>query len=291
MIALFYRIVGWLGPVVTAVFAAFISAGYFFFLPARTANSIRFYRALFPDRCLFYHIRLTWKQYQNFARNFSERLLLNRPGKSKIQTESIGMEYLEQALDAGTGGVILMSHAGNWEVAARMLRRQGMRMMLFMGAKPNEQVERTQKKDLLTEDLPVVAANEGRESPLDILEGLKFLRQGGFVSMAGDLVWSAERQVSVTFMGRSVKVPDTPYLLAAIAKVPLFMFFSFRTGRRAYRIECMPPIDLKYESHQERDEVARQTAQIYAGRLERMTRLYPDQWYHFVPFFSEDQSA
>ena len=40
-----------------------------------------------------------------------------------------------------TGAIVIMSHIGNWELAAQMLNRKGLPIMLYLGAKHKEQVE------------------------------------------------------------------------------------------------------------------------------------------------------
>ena len=177
-----------------------------------------------------------------------------------------------------------MSHVGNWEVAARTLKREGYDMMLFMGRKEREQAEGVQKADLKSDGLAVVAKSEKEDSPFEILDALRFLKKGGFVSMAGDRALRAGHSVTVTFFGRSVQLPATPYLLAAIARVPVFIFFCFRTGRRSFLVEYSAPVHFEHGSRQERNEAIVQAAQAYATELERMVRRYPCQWHHFEPF-------
>ena len=54
-----------------------------------------------------------------------------------IAYTSEGLEHLEQALQKKSGGILLMSHMGNWEIAAHLLKReqQGLRLLLYMGVK------------------------------------------------------------------------------------------------------------------------------------------------------------
>jgi lauroyl/myristoyl acyltransferase len=265
-----------------AFFAALISAGFFFFLPHRTWVSVRFYGLLYPDRSVWYLLYCTWRQYQSFARVFSERLELRN--EDRITYTSKGWEHLEEAAANGSGGVILMSHAGSWEVAARLFRRNKLRMMLYMGVKNKEQVERLQKADLLAEDLKIVATPEGESSPMEMLEGLRFLKEGGFVSMAGDRVWNPHRIVPVSFLGKTAQLPDTPYLLAALSKTPLFIFYSFRTAPRKYHIQVSKPLLISPASRRERPAAVQACAGEYGRSLEEAVRSHPAQWYHFDRF-------
>jgi hypothetical protein len=45
-----------------------VATFYFLFFARRRAHSIRFYRALFPERSRWFALACTWRQYQDFAR-------------------------------------------------------------------------------------------------------------------------------------------------------------------------------------------------------------------------------
>ena len=45
-----------------------------------------------------------------------------------------------------TGAILLMSHIGNWELAAQTLNKKGLPIMLYLGAKHKEQIEHIQKR-------------------------------------------------------------------------------------------------------------------------------------------------
>ena len=110
-----------------------IAAGYFCFAPRRVRVGVRFYRALFPQRSRLHALWCTWKQFRNFTSVYLDRFRLQEHGD--IRHTSEGFEHIERALDAGTGGIVLMSHLGNWEVAAYIMqqKRPGIPLLLFMG--------------------------------------------------------------------------------------------------------------------------------------------------------------
>lgn len=261
--------------------AAVVTTGYFIFLPWRTWRCSSFYRGVFPQRGRLYALWCTWHQFQSFARIFSERLELRREGR--FTYTSAGFHHLEEAAKEGRGGVLVMSHTGNWEVAARLFRRQALRIMLLMGIKPKEAVEGRQKDDLRQEDVAVVGVQQGSGAGWEMLDALRFLRSGGFVSMTGDMVWNEKRTVSVPLFGAETLLPDAPYLLAALAKCPLYVFFSFRTGPRTYHIRITPPIWLNETPRSKRPQAIRKAAAEYAVLLQEAVQQNPFQWYHFEP--------
>jgi predicted LPLAT superfamily acyltransferase len=287
---MFYRILPFLSRVFGAwtfdLVARGIAAGYFFFAPRRVMVSVRFYRALFPQRGRFYHGWCAWKQFQNFTSVYLDRYLLQESGDISYTYE--GWEHIENALDRKTGGIILMSHLGNWEIAAHLMkrRREQMPLMLFMGQRAQAHIERIQKDDLRRRGIHVVAAEaNGGETSFDLLEGLRFIQDGGLVSMSGDQIRTfGQRAVSVAMLGHEVRLPETPHLLAMLSGAPLLVFFSRRVGRKCYHLRTCAPQYIEQAPRHNRAEAIRKSAQAYADLLETHLRSTPCEWYHFEQF-------
>ena len=277
--------------------AWWIATGYFLLFPGRVAVGVRFFGALFPDRGRLYHLACTWRQFHRFTHVFLDRFLLS-DGDSITYTHK-GWELLDTALDAGKGGVLLMSHVGNWEVASRILQERGkedprIRLLLYLGQKHKEQIERTQKEALVKSGVKIVVVEQDGGSPMDIVEGINFLKAGGLVSLTGDRRWrDDQRAVAVRFLGHEALLPELPFVLALLSGAPLLIFFTYRTGEQAYHFEVLPPIAVRAGDRRQRDEAIRIAAQIYADRLAETVRKHPGEWFHFEPFLGRgrDQSG
>ncbi len=292
MSARFYRFAtaasGRVGAWFFRVSAAGVAAGYFLLFPARVAAGVRFYRALFPDRSRLYGLWCAWRQYLSFTGVFLDRFRLHQAGE--IPYDSEGWAYLEKAVERGTGGILLMSHVGNWEVAAHLLRKKGrsIPLLLYMGVKHREQIEAMQKESLARSGIRVIAVGAGEESPFDIIEGIQFLKGGGLVSIAGDVVWRADqRTVPAAFLGHEVRLPEAPHVMALLSGAPLFVLFTFRSREGRYRFTVTEPYTVRAASREDRDAAVRRSAQAYAALLEAAVRAHPFQWYHFRPFLGE----
>jgi len=275
-----------LGTWIFAVFAWFVASGYFMLFPSRVGNSIRFYRRLFPERSRFYHLWCAWRQFHNFTHVFFDRFMLQE--FDDVSATSQGLDNLRQACRPDRGGILLMSHMGNWEVAAHLLKRKlgPIRILLYMGIKYKEQLERIQKESLSESGISIIGVEETGGSPMDIIEGVKFIETGGVVSMTGDLVWKKDqRAVPVKLLEQDVLLPEAPYLLALLSGAPLLVFFAFRTGKRRYHFTMSEPIYIEAPSRHERKAAIQRAAQRYADILEETLRRQPLQWYHFEPFF------
>jgi len=294
MTARFYAILsavsGWLGDWFFALISRGIAAGYFLFAPRRRAAGLDFYAALFPERGRLYHAWCTFRQFGSFTTVFLDRSVLRRGRDIEYSFE--GLENLTGSLSENRGAVLLMSHMGNWEVAAHLLKKSlpDLRLLLFMGVRQKEEIEKLQKRSIREDGITVVGVDESGGSPLDIVEAVRFLGRGGAVSMAGDVVWRGDqRSVPARLLDRDIRLPEAPYLLSLLSGAPLIVFFAFRTGKRRYRFTASPPIFVDAPDRKLRPEVIRAAAQAYADRLADALSRHPFQWYHFEPFLGRNR--
>jgi lauroyl/myristoyl acyltransferase len=226
-----------------------------------------------------------WKQYHNFTNVYTIRFVAK--WKDEVEFTDEGWEYLDEAVEKKTGAIIVMSHIGNWELAAEMLNRKGLPIMLYLGAKHKEQVERIQKDKLAQSGIKIVATSEKESSPFALLEGINFLREGGIVSMTGDRLWGDQRSVKVNFLGHEVQLPDAPHLFALMSGAPLMTFFVNQKAPGKYHIAVSRGRQVLAASRQDRANAVLASAQAYAGELEQMARQHPFEWHHFEPFLGK----
>lgn len=274
----FFRLVAW-----------GIATGYFLCFPSRVAVSKRFYKALFPSESRIYHLYCAWKQFHQFTDVFLDRFLQSEEHPMHFTHE--GWEYLENAVTQRTGGILLMSHLGNWELAAhRLLKSHGkdlpeMRLLLYMGRKHKEQIEQRQKEDLAAQGIKIVAVEQEGSAPVDILEGINFLKSGGIVSLTGDRRWREDqRTVPVKFLGHEALLPESPFVFALLSRTPLLIFFATRVGNFAYHCQVLPPVYVDAKDRKDRQRAIGDAAQTYADGLEKVVRRHPFVWFHFEPF-------
>ncbi len=260
-----------------------IAAGFFVFSP-RVAESRRFYAILYPHKGKLYQFWCTFKQYQNFTTIHLDRYLARQAETTTFTSQ--GWEKLE-AVIGKQGGVLLMSHLGNWEMAATLLKKQrdDLKLLLYMGIKEKEGLERLQKDALRQSGVSIIGVDQEDNSPFSAVEGIRFLQSGGLVSLAGDIVWrSDQRKVRVSFLDRDAYLPEAPFVFSLVSGAPLFVFFAFRRGENNYHFSLSDPIIIQPKSRQERQAAISQAAQQYADLLEQSLRQHPFQWYHFDRF-------
>lgn len=289
MTALFYNVLTFLSKYLGTWFFALISrgvaTGYFLFSAQRRGASVRFYSTLFPKKHHWQHYLCTWKQFLNFTNVYMDRFILREWGD--IQYTFDGLAYLQAAQKDKQGAILLMSHMGNWEVAAHLLKKSlpDLRLLLYMGIRHKEEIEKIQKEHVDQDGINIVGVAEDSGSPFDIVDGIRFLREGGFVSMAGDIVWrNMQRTATATMLGCEVKLPEAPYILSLVSGAPLIVFFAFRVVDRQYQFTALPPITVAAPSRADRTAAIQNAAQMYVDHLTNAVKAHPFEWFHFENF-------
>ncbi len=279
-----FQIFSSLGSWPIRFFAWWVSTGYFLFHSSRRRASVELYRVIFPDRGLLYYIYCAWRQFHSFAATYADRMEVNR--KNGVITSVQGAEGILEAGEEGRGGIIFMSHLGSYEIAAFAFQKRGFKHLIIMGEKEAKQVPREQRETLAARGIYIQVATGQEGTLLGGLEAIKFIREGGFVSLAGDLVWTdPHSRVPVKLFGHEVNLSSGPHLLALVSGAPVFTLFTFRLKRGKHQILISPPRFVKASSRSERNQALQASAQDYASLLEKMIRQYPFQWYIFEPFF------
>ncbi len=266
--------------------AILIAGGFFLFSPRMVLSGIYFYRQIFPDKNFFYLSACVWKQFKNFTTVFLDRFLMLEKGK--IEYTSTGRSNLDDLVDNKKGAIILMSHMGNWEIAAHLLKKKGTEILLYMGIKNKEQLEKMQKASLVQSGIKIIAVEKDGGSPYDIIEGINFLKEGGVVAMTGDRIWKQDQKsVKVKFLNHEASIPEIPFVLSLLSGAPILIFFAFRTGKSSYSFSFSEPRYVEPADRKARKEKISETAQWYADKLEASLREHPFEWYHFDNFLGD----
>jgi len=271
-------------------FAWWIATGYLLFRPPRRRASLQLYQAIFPKRGGWYHLYCAWRQFHSFAATYADRIEVD--SKKGVTFSIQGKEGIIEAARRGSGGILLMSHLGNYEVAARAFEEIGLKHLMIMGEKEARQVARDQRETLSSRGIYILVATGQGDSVFGGVEAIKFIREGGFVSLSGDLTWTKQRSLlPVKLFDQEVALTSAPHLLALISGAPLFTLFTFRVKRGMHEIIISPPREVKAPSRSERNMTLQASAQVYADALEKKVREHPFQWYVFEPFFGPASAA
>src|SRR5206468_2629178 len=213
--------------------------------------------------------------FRHFAICFADLITANRRADIGALVAGIeGMGGLEKAARAGRGLVVLTAHLGNWELAGRMLARDGARPMhIVVAAEADPAVERFLRGGAA----PVRFVT--RTAPTASLSLLSALRRGEIVAMQGDRALGTRGDVLQPFFGAPAPFPLGPFVLARAAGAPVVPAFCLLDADRRYRIVVGMPSWV--EPGGEAAALGR-----WVAVLEVMVRRHPSQWLNFYDRWS-----
>jgi len=183
-----------------------------------------------------------------------------------------GREHLDWAVRKGKGCVFVTAHAGNWELLAAWLAREGYPVNVVARPARHAHVEELLRRHREAAGVRVFSKYASA------LAMVRVLRRGEGLGILSDVDTRGEG-IFVEFFGRPAFTPTGPARLAARTGAPLIVGFTAREGVRAHRIAVRPPVwvvDGKPERADEKDIPS--AVEYYTREIERWVREYPDQW-------------
>lgn len=227
--------------------------------------------------------------YHRFGETLVDRLAFLLHGPREFQYEREGEEHLIEAFPNG-GVVILSAHVGNIECAAGSsgaeARFRRLKIVRFDAAGDHGRDTAQRLPGNWRPD--VIAVN--REEGFAALAVVRELRAGAIVAMHGDRLID-ERVVHVPLLGSPCPLPAGPWLLAALARVPVIVAGCFKEGPDQYRLLVSEPIHVAFDRSRPRDEQIAEWATRYAAIVEGWAKRYPDQWYNFHDLWTQKPPA
>jgi predicted LPLAT superfamily acyltransferase len=174
------------------------------------------------------------------------------------------------------GGILLMSHAGNWQAAIPTLALLGKPVHLVMALETNAAVAKTLKVNDGHGAVNVIDAAQFMEAAPKIVNALN---AGEIVSFMGDRSYGAA-DAPVPFLGGTARFPVAAFRIAASTGKPVCFLFVPRTGRGRYLVQVPATVT----PHGRADITPCLTR--YAEALEAFAQAHPHQCFPFADLWA-----
>jgi len=274
-----YWLMTWASDRTLPGFVLFFTTGFFLALrEIRTAVATNLEPVL--GRCGFWERqRRIFRTLHAFAWCYAERYqYLQGPQRFSMRVE--GSEHLESATRSREGLVFVTAHIGHWETASHLMPAGVDREAHVVREEELDSRSQEFMQDILSRHgHPRYTTHFASDDPRLALVLKSALSQGHVVARQGDRPRAGGRSLTVTLFGLPMPLPVGPAALARAASVCLVPVFSFRDGRRSYRVCVREPIRVPREG--ERDAAIAQATRQLAAEIEWAIRQAPHQWFCF----------
>jgi len=213
--------------------------------------------------------------FENFALTLCDFF---HPEELEVSFSNGSRENIEQARQRGRGAVLVTFHMGHWELGGRMLGQWGWPVTAIYQPYRSSYLQRI----IQTHRAPGIAyVPVGQGAATTAME---VLRRGEIVAVLGDRPFG-ERGLPVQLLGRRVRWPRGPVLLAIRAKAAITVAVVVREKPGGYVIMAEPPLMARGASYQEVERLTQSLADSFG----KLVQKFPDQWYRFEPLWELDE--
>ncbi len=224
------------------------------------------------------------KELKKILKNFfhSVMLMIFEISHNVIHRESIhpwvevsGFEYLEDALKKGKGVIALSGHLGNVPVMTAWLAEKGYPVAVLF--KEGKYLPKDFLYNLIRSyNIHPIPFYSDKEVPKEII---KALNKGMIVFILAD---QARPGVYAKFFGKYVQCQKGAFVIARRKDSPIVPVFIVREKDK-YRLIIYPELSINNNSSDESLSDKNLTILIekYNSLLEKLIRLYPEQYYWF----------
>lgn len=226
--------------------------------------------------------RELFRHYHAFASTILDRVYFLRGEFDLFDIRFHGLHVLDRELAKGRGCVLIGAHLGSFEAVRAMgiLGRQ-LDIRVLMDEQ-NAPLIRGLTQALNPAMADTVIQAGGVQAMLQVKECLE---RGGIVGVMGDRVTPQGQTVTCSFFGREAGFPTGPIRMAHVVEAPMVLFFGLYQGGNRYDVHLESFGGETRVPHDRRDADLTQDVQRYAGRLEEVCRLAPDNWFNFYDFW------
>lgn len=233
---------------------------------------------------------LLWQSYRHFLQ-FGDALMDKVAAWSDSITEhrlrGDGFRHFGEAIEGGRGGIVLIAHHGNLDIANALAKHHPTLDMTVMMHTRNASKFNTLLERVTGQPRPDVM--EVTEiGPATAQELADRVQRGGFVIIAADRVpVTGARLRNISFLGEQASFPEGPFLLAMLLRCRLYTLSCVRDGD-GFQIDFEPFDDVTELPRKERETWVRHAMQGFADQLAERVRRHPLQWFNFYPFWLSD---
>lgn len=219
--------------------------------------------------------------YHEFAVQLLDRMVLWGRGLSELRMDHEGSEHLFALKREGRGGILIGAHLGSFDIPRQLAGGYGVTLNAVMFTAHAERINRFIEELDPTSRVRVLRLEPG--SMKTAFEIKSCLDRGDFVGILADRLpaGGGDTPVRIDFLGLPMAFPLSPFRLACLLGVPVFLSLCLRKGDAHYETVVRPIGPAAKVPRRDRDKAAVELARAWVQGLERACLEHPYQWFNF----------
>lgn len=221
-------------------------------------------------------LKAAWKTYVNhclFSQVVIDKFSMYAGRRFKVEIE--GYDNFLRLAEKKDGFVQMSAHIGNYEIAGYTLVAKTKRFNALVFAGEKESVMMNRNKMFNHTNIRMIPVKADMSHLFMINSALA---DGEIVSIPADRVIGSPKSVKREFFGIEARFPHGPFAVATMRGMDVLAVNVMKTSWTAYKIYVTP---LTYDKSMPRAKQIEQLSTAYVKELERVLRIYPEQWYNY----------
>ena len=229
-------------------------------------------------------LKSLYKTYINhflFGQNLLDKFALFAGKKNRFKISITGQELFDEIINSPKGAIIASSHVGNFEISGYLLRQTQKRINGIIYGEENPVIQQFRNKIL----------EENNVFQIPILEDMSHiftinnvLSRGEILTMPCDRIYTGNKAVELDFMGQKADFPTGAYHLASKFDLHVLTLFVMKESANHYHIFLNRIDDYSNANIPSKEKVVL-LAKNYVSELQKILKIYPEQWFNFYKFW------
>jgi len=220
--------------------------------------------------------------FRNFGKNLLEFFTMSRrlrPGFIQSNVHIKNIEYFNEILQKGNGGILVTAHLGNWEMGGAVLPALGLPLSVVALAHKDPRVNALFNAQREASGTMVIQAD------VAVRHVVEHLRRNRLIAILADRDFG-NRGIMMDFLGRKTMIPKGAAFFSMKTGVPIVPAFFLRKGDDHFEVNVYPPIEPPHlPDGKITQEAMREYIQKYLTIFENEFRKNPSQWLLFREFW------
>ena len=219
--------------------------------------------------------------YHEFAVQIFDRMVLWGHGLSELRMDHSGSEHLFALKRERRGGILIGAHLGSFDMPRQLAGGYGIVLNVVMFTAHAERINRFFKSLDPTSQVRVLSLEPGSASTAFGIKAC--LDRGELVGILADRLpaGGGDTPILIDFLGLPMAFPLSPFRLACLLGVPVFLSLCLRKGDAHYEAVVRPVGNVGKVPHHDRDKAAGELARAWVQGLEQACLEHPYQWFNF----------
>lgn len=227
---------------------------------------------------IFWAALNVYKSYFTFGKIQLDRIAIASGSKNKYSFEFDGIQYIQDLLKQGRGGILLTAHIGNFNLAKHFFDDQvdPTSVNLVLSDFEHQQIKNYLESVTGKASLKTIVLKDDLSH---IFEMRKALDRNELLVFAADRYLKDAKTYNYEFLMKETQFPQGPFKLAVRNAIPVLFVHIMREKNFHYHFYARPATG--------NEKTGKELLKLYLENLETMVKKYPHQWYNYYDYWND----